>query len=54
MGSQSGPLDVAKWGEWDQLHRIDNTTHHSSVDSILAYDENTVITGCSDGIIRYN
>lgn len=55
MGSQAGLLGSVKWGSYEQLARVDNYSHPttSSIDSILPYDPTTVITGASDGIIRY-
>ncbi|GAB4816296.1 hypothetical protein N2152v2_003342 [Parachlorella kessleri] len=50
-GSQSGVLDVWSWGFWnDCSDRFPG--HPSSVDAILKYDEDSVLTGSSDGLIR--
>jgi hypothetical protein len=53
MGSQSGVLGSVKWDKYEELARMDNNSHSTnSIDAILPYDPTTVITGCSDGIIR--
>lgn len=50
-GSQSGVLDVWSWGYWnDCSDRFPG--HPSSVDALLKYDEDSVLTGSSDGMIR--
>ena len=53
MGAQGGGLNTVKWGEWEELHRLDMSTHKLSVDAIVPYNHNTVITACSDSLIRY-
>ena len=50
-GTQDGVLGVFKWGQWaDVSDRVPG--HPSSVESILKLDEDTIITGSSDGLIR--
>jgi WD40 repeat protein len=50
-GSQQGVLSVWSWGVWgDVSDRFPG--HPSSIDALLKVDEDTVLTGASDGIIR--
>jgi len=50
-GTQEGVLCVFKWGEWaDASDRVPG--HPNSVETIVKLDEDTVITGSSDGLIR--
>lgn len=50
-GTQSGVLAIFSFGEW--LDRSDHYPGHpDTVDSIFNIDEDTIITGCGDGIIR--
>eukprot|EP00040_Diaphanoeca_grandis_P021358 m.113808 g.113808 ORF g.113808 m.113808 type:complete len:376 (-) comp28296_c0_seq1:106-1233(-) len=50
-GTQEGVLGVYKWGEWaDVRDRVPG--HPSSVDAIVKIDEDTLVTGCSDGLLR--
>lgn len=50
-GSQDGVLVIFSWGTWgDMSDRFPG--HPDSVESVLKVDEDTVLTGSSDGIIR--
>ena len=50
-GSQMGVLHVFDYGEWEEpSDRFPG--HPSSIDAIVKVDEDTVLTGSSDGIIR--
>jgi len=50
-GTQTGTLSVFSWGTWGDISdRFPG--HPSSVDALLKVDENTVLTGSSDGLIR--
>jgi len=50
-GSQQGVLAVWSWGTWgDVSDRFPG--HPASVDALLKVDEDTVLTGSSDGLIR--
>ncbi|GLD97506.1 hypothetical protein PINS_up006196 [Pythium insidiosum] len=50
-GSQDGVLVIFSWGTWgDMSDRFPG--HPESVESILKVDEDTVLTGSSDGIVR--
>lgn len=50
-GSQGGNLNVWGWGTWGDLEtRFPG--HPDSIDAVLKLDENTVLTGSSDGLIR--
>ena len=50
-GTQSGALNIWAWGKWDDLSdRIPG--HPQSVQTMIKYDEDTMLTGSSDGIIR--
>jgi len=50
-GTQDGVLGVFTWGQWaDVSDRVPG--HPNSVESIIKLDEDTVITGSSDGLIR--
>ncbi|KAJ0411197.1 hypothetical protein ATCC90586_008913 [Pythium insidiosum] len=50
-GSQDGVLVIFSWGTWgDMSDRFPG--HPESVESILKIDEDTVLTGSSDGIVR--
>jgi WD40 repeat protein len=50
-GTTSGVLDVWSWGYWnDCSDRFPG--HPECVNAVLAYDEDTVLTGSSDGLIR--
>ena len=51
VGTQSGYLEIYKYGEWEEP--IDRFVGHpESIDSMLAMNEETIITGSSDGLIR--
>lgn len=50
-GTQLGALSVFSWGEWDAASDR-YPGHPSSVDSLVKIDEDTVLTGSSDGVIR--
>ena len=50
-GAQSGVLSIFSWGYWnDCSDRFPG--HPESVDAIVKFDEDTVITGSSDGALR--
>lgn len=50
-GSQSGVLALWSWGYWnDCSDRFPG--HPESVDALVKYDEDTLITGSSDGLLR--
>jgi WD repeat-containing protein 55 len=50
-GSQQGVLAVWSWGTWgDVSDRFPG--HPASIDALLKVDEDTVLTGASDGLIR--
>lgn len=51
VGSQSGVLGLWSWGYWaDCSDRFPG--HPESVDALVAYDDDTLITGSSDGALR--
>jgi len=50
-GTQSGALEIFKWGEW--ACSIDKLKGHpQSVDCVYPIDEDTIVTGSSDGMLR--
>lgn len=50
-GTQTGVLNIWTWGQWSDISdRFPG--HPQSVQSILKLDENRLLTGSSDGIIR--
>uniref|UniRef100_K3WEM9 Uncharacterized protein n=1 Tax=Globisporangium ultimum (strain ATCC 200006 / CBS 805.95 / DAOM BR144) TaxID=431595 RepID=K3WEM9_GLOUD len=50
-GSQDGVLVIFSWGTWgDMSDRFPG--HPDSVETVLKVDEDTILTGSSDGIIR--
>ena len=50
-GTQEGILEVFSWGTWgDCSDRFPG--HPSSIDALLKVDEDTLLTGSSDGLIR--
>jgi ATP-dependent RNA helicase DOB1 len=50
-GSQSGVLALWSWGYWnDCSDRFPG--HPESVDALVRFDEDTIITGSSDGLLR--
>ncbi|CEG35343.1 transducin family protein wd-40 repeat family protein [Plasmopara halstedii] len=50
-GSQDGVLVIFSWGTWgDMSDRFPG--HPDSVETLLKVDEDTVLTGSSDGIVR--
>ena len=50
-GSQTGVLNVFDYGKWEEpSDRFPG--HPGSVDAIVKIDEDTVLTGSSDGIVR--
>lgn len=50
-GSTSGVLNIWSWGYWnDCSDRFPG--HPESVTAVLAYDDDSVLTGSSDGLIR--
>lgn len=51
VGSQEGILNVWSWGVWGDISdRFPG--HPMSVDALLKVDENTILTGSSDGVVR--
>ncbi|KAL1916058.1 uncharacterized protein VTP21DRAFT_6062 [Calcarisporiella thermophila] len=51
VGSQEGILNLWTWGDWgDVSDRF--LGHPNSIDAICRVDEDTIVTGSSDGIIR--
>lgn len=50
-GSQTGTLNIFDYGKWEEYSdRFPG--HPMSIDSVIKVDEDTVLTGSSDGIIR--
>lgn len=50
-GTQTGALSIFSWGTWGDISdRFPG--HPSSVETLLKIDENTLLTGSSDGLIR--
>jgi hypothetical protein len=50
-GSQGGVLSIYSWGAWnDCSDRFPG--HPASVDALVRLDEDTLITGSSDGLLR--
>ena len=50
-GSQEGVLHTYKWGQWaDCSDRFPGHPH--SIDALAALDDDTLLTGSSDGLIR--
>ena len=50
-GTQTGALSIFSWGTWGDISdRFPG--HPSSVETLLKVDENTLLTGASDGVIR--
>jgi WD40 repeat protein len=50
-GTNEGPLAIFKFGQWDEP--VDYLKGHPhSVDCLVKVDEDTILTGSSDGIIR--
>ena len=50
-GTQAGVVHVFDWGAWGEPVRS-YRGHPNSIESILAVDNNTIITASSDGLIR--
>jgi WD40 repeat protein len=50
-GGQSGLISVFTWDQWTDRSSV-CPGHLESIDCMLPVDDNTVITGCGDGIIR--
>mmetsp|Transcript_26778 Transcript_26778/g.73679 ORF Transcript_26778/g.73679 Transcript_26778/m.73679 type:complete len:259 (+) Transcript_26778:939-1715(+) len=50
-GTQTGALSIFSWGTWGDISdRFPG--HPASVEALLKIDENTILTGSSDGLIR--
>ena len=50
-GTQNGVLNVWSWGTWGDISdRFPG--HPQSIDAILKVDEDTILTGSSDGVVR--
>jgi WD40 repeat protein len=51
-GSQDGVLDIWSWGQWGDISdRFPG--HPQSIDAMIAIDDDTILTGSSDGLIRF-
>jgi len=50
-GGQSGLISIFSWDQWADRSSV-CPGHLESVDCIVPVDDNTIITGCGDGIIR--
>lgn len=50
-GGSTGLLSVFTWDKWADRSSV-CPGHFESVDCMVPVDENTIITGCDDGIIR--
>lgn len=50
-GTQDGILNIYSWGKWADLDDR-HPGHPQSIDAMLKLDENTLVTGSSDGILR--
>ncbi|KAI8048795.1 WD40-repeat-containing domain protein, partial [Syncephalis plumigaleata] len=50
-GSQGGILNIFHWDDWGDI-KDRMPGHPSSVDTICAWDDDIVLTGSSDGLIR--
>lgn len=57
-GTQEGVLQIWSWGKWrwgdddDEDGPEHFTGHPNSIDALLAVDDDAIVTGSSDGIIR--
>lgn len=52
-GTTEGVLNVWSWGTWgDVSDRFPNAHEGNSIDAVLKVDENTLLTGSSDGLLR--
>eukprot|EP00884_Botryococcus_braunii_P017552 jgi/Botrbrau1/4480/Bobra.0220s0014.1 len=50
-GSLNGPLPIYSWGQFsDMSDRIPG--HPGSVDAMVRLDDDTIVTGCADGLLR--
>jgi hypothetical protein len=50
-GSQTGTLSIFNYGQWEDISdRFPG--HPSSIDAMIKVDEETLLTGSSDGIVR--
>jgi WD40 repeat protein len=50
-GTQNGVLNVWSWGTWGDISdRFPG--HPQSIDALLKIDEDTLLTGSSDGVVR--
>uniref|UniRef100_A0A7S4RXE7 Anaphase-promoting complex subunit 4 WD40 domain-containing protein n=1 Tax=Ditylum brightwellii TaxID=49249 RepID=A0A7S4RXE7_9STRA len=50
-GTQDGVLAIWSWGTWGDISdRFPGHPH--SIDALLKVDEDTMLTGCSDGLVR--
>lgn len=52
VGTQEGILLSWEWGQWNKGPSSKFKGHPESLDAILKVDEDTIITGSSDGIVR--
>lgn len=51
-GTQAGPLLLFKWNHWTAPY-TSYKGHPESVDCMVQFNDDIIITGSSDGIIRY-
>ena len=50
-GTSEGIINLFSWGDFGDCNdRI--VGHPGSIDAMVAYDEDTILTGCEDGLIR--
>jgi hypothetical protein len=50
-GTQGGVLDIFSWDDWgDMSDRFPG--HPESIDAILPINDDVILTGSSDGLIR--
>ena len=50
-GTEGGPVGIFSWGDWgDVSDRL--LGHPSSVDALVTHDDDHVITGSADGLVR--
>lgn len=52
-GGQDGVLWIFSYGRWGDIsNRFPG--HPKSIDTIVSYDDSRIITGSSDGILRWD
>lgn len=52
-GSQGGVLNLFSFGYWGDISDRYPGGHPESIDTIVKISENVIVTGSSDGLIRY-